>query len=198
MKSNFINSTPSEEGLCSFYNSIEETAKEVIDKSNVTLDKLCAGNSNQSQKPVIELGSWQVNGQPKALQWKYIHHQGDDMFFLSEDVVCFSKGGDMLLDWLNGPFKKQAFASHELENITMPLRLLSLNEINSIGDLTRESLKKDCQWWLADTNGNLQTVVREDGTVYESGYNNKRFEYGVRPVLVLKREQVDNINKLHV
>lgn len=192
----FINSTPSEEGLCSVYNSIEETTKEVIDKNYVKLDSVHdiiaeKNKEKDNTKITIKLGSWQE----APLTWRFFRCDGDDWVFLLDSILCKRNGGAELLDWLNGEFKENAFNPSEKAILEQPLRLLSMEEIEKteFGYLIQSD--QSDHWWLSDTNGTRQATVRPDGTIYQKGFHNKNVEKGVRPVIVIKREQTDEIFK---
>ena len=183
----FIDDNPPEKCLRGFCNSLETTTKEVVDKSYVTLDNL----RDVIVDKEIKFGSWQGS----SLIWRYFGYDGDDWVFLLDSILCKRNGGAELLDWLNGEFKENAFNPSEKAILEQPLRLLSMEEIEKteFGYLIQSD--QSDHWWLSDTNGTRQATVRPDGTIYQKGFHNKNVEKGVRPVIVIKREQTDEIFK---
>ena len=118
-----------------------------------------------------------------------IKYDDKKALFLATDIVA-TDYGDGIEKWLNEEFLHKITASGEKLYSDEGLRLLSLEESKA---LSEDIMKLGSQWWLADKRGSLQTTVREDGTVYLNGYNNRRFSKGVRPVLILNEKRLEEI-----
>lgn len=168
--------------------TIEKRNKAVIDKGFILLEKL--NKSSEKGPMVIDLGIQDKNGSKVPLKWKFLCYEGNEAHFISDEIIGVDYGGEYLEQWLNGYFKKTTFSDIDLQKITKPLRLFSKDEFNRnlINDVAM-----DYEWWLSDTRGKLQMIVRTDGTVYENGYNNKQYQKGVRPVITLDMEQLKEI-----
>ena len=125
----------------------------------------------------------------QKITWRPVHCDDECFTLLSQNVVDVRNGGDLLKDWLQNTFLKQAFTEAEQAAI-QGIRLLSEKDISQsqTPDLLLFS-NADSHWWLdARSTGALQKVVKKDGTVYHSGYNFRTKKSGVRPVICVKKD----------
>ena len=158
--------------------TIKTRVPEAVDEKAILLDKL-ADISNADKDMILKLGVHGSNRKP--ILWRQISQVDTTVTLLCQQVLAEDLGGQQLEQWLN-TFKKEAFSPEEQTAVQGALRLLRVEET---ADLTPADLAADTLWWLADVDGNLQAVVREDGTIYERGYNNKLYKKGIRPVITM-------------
>lgn len=166
---------------------IRQKIPQVINKSAITLEQM----EKAAQKNAIvslKLGVFKQNGDEKALTWRFLYNDGDDAVFILEDVLEAGLGFTAE-QWLNSEFKA-AFTQGQAAKLKGSIRLLSKEEAQNTETAV---LCKGVEWWLADKRGSLQMIVREDGTLYINGYNNKRFQKGIRPVIVLTMEDAKEL-----
>lgn len=166
------------------FDTIKSKHLGVIDKSFITLEEMQAVSRNSDV--FINFGTQNKNGTNEPLKWRFLRYEGDDAIFLSEEIISEDYGGEYLEQWLNTGFKNGVFTAVEISKIIKPLRLLSNSEVEQLALVDND---QKIEWWLSDARGRLQSIVRDDGTIYVSGYNNKQFKKGVRPVIVLHMEQ---------
>ena len=158
--------------------TIKSRVPQAVDEKAILLDKL-ADISNADKDVIVKLGVHGSNSKP--ILWRQISQVDTTVTLLCQQVLAEDLGGQPLEQWLNN-FKKEAFSPEEQTAVQGALRLLQAQEA---ADLSPAELAADALWWLADVDGNLQAVVREDGTVYERGYNNKLYKKGIRPVITM-------------
>lgn len=158
--------------------TIKTRVPQTVDEHAIIRDKL-VDISSLDKEVILKLGTYGENHKP--LLWHQIHQEGNDATLLCQEVLEDSLGGQHLNDWLQ-TFVRQAFSSEEQSALAGKIRLLTLEEA---GAVSQEELAKDRIWWLAECDGHLQAVVREDGTIYQNGYNNKLYPKGIRPVITL-------------
>lgn len=170
--------------LSKLYNDISSRMSQAIDKGCVVLDKI-EDIVGKEKIWFLNFGKWNLNGESVNIKWRFLRHEQNNGIFLSENILFESFGGESLQKRLNNHFIKTIFSENQLNLLSQPLRLLSTAEISS---LPESVMVRNYDWWLSDVRGNLQTIVRDDGSVYSYGYNNKNNECGVRPVLVLPME----------
>lgn len=158
--------------------TIKTRTPQAVDEHEIIRDKL-ADLSNLDKDVILKLGTYGANRKP--LLWQQIHQEENEATLLCQDVLSEEFGGQPLQDWLK-EFVRQNFSAEEQEALQKNLRALTLAEAAAVPP---EQLAADKIWWLADCDGHLQSVVREDGTVYPSGYNNKLYKKGIRPVITM-------------
>lgn len=158
--------------------TLKERVPDVMDEYGIIQDKL-ADISNSAKDTIFKLGTYGAGERP--LLWRQISVDNNQTTLLCQDVLTDDFGGQHLTDWLE-TFTQSAFSSEEQTALQGNVKLLSLCETENI---SKEILSSSKIWWLADCDGNLQSVVREDGTVYGHGYNNKLYQKGVRPAITL-------------
>lgn len=168
---------------------IKKRVPDVINKNAINIEKMEAA-SNKDKIIFLKFGKYKDNGASVPVKWRFLYNDNENAVFLSETVLGQYYGGELLEQWINGDFKKQIFTSEEAEFIQSNLRLLSKEESESV---PKSVLATGSEWWLSDKHGNLQAIIRDDGSLYRNGYNNKRFQKGIRPVLILTTEQAKDI-----
>ncbi len=123
------------------------------------------------------------------LTWICLQGEGDETVMIADSLLESRPGGQELIKWLNGPFLSYAFTEAERDCLIGPVTLLNEKTMAKVSD--REYLKvtpsprvADKQWWIdAYGFGVMQKVVREDGTVYQNGFNSRIKRLGVRPMI---------------
>ena len=158
--------------------TIKARVPQTVNEREIIRDKL-ADISNLDKEVILKLGSYGPGKKP--LLWRQILQNDDEATLLCETVLDEELGGQQLTDWLQ-TFARQAFSSAEQAHLQNKIHLLTLAAASQVPQAV---LAADQLWWLADRNGNLQSVVREDGTLYQSGYNCKLYKKGIRPVITL-------------
>ena len=158
------------------FENIKKLVPQTVDEHEIARDKL-ADLSNLGKEVVLKLGTY--NDRP--IVWRKIFDNENESTLICDEVLTDSAGGKSAEEWLNN-FVKQAFQEGEQRELQGKVRLLTLAEVEG---LSKEELSRNKIWWLNDTNGYLQAVVREDGTVYKYGYNNRLYEKGIRPAITL-------------
>ncbi len=154
-------------------------APEAINSATIVLEEMEKLSANAGI--TFKMGRFAVDGNEISLEWQYLTDIGNDAVFILKTVLC-DRLGRGLEEWLNTQFKKTAFTEDELRVIKGSIRLLSINEAKEISP---KILCVDNPWWLSDVCGALQSVVREDGTIYQKGSINSKIEKGVRPVITV-------------
>lgn len=158
--------------------NIKSLKPEAVDEHEIIREKL-ADLSSQEKDVVLKLGFFGPNGKP--LMWRQVSQQDNTATLLCQQLLGEELGGQPLHDWLQS-FLQQNFSAQEQEAIQGNLRTLTLTEAATV---PQEHLAAENVWWLADCDGHLQSVVREDGTIYSGGYHNKLYKKGVRPVITM-------------
>ena len=158
--------------------TIKTRTPDAVDEHAIIRDKL-ADISNLNKEVVLKLGVY--GDAKKPLVWRQISQTETDATLLCETVLTEELGGKQANTWLEQLVKK-AFSADEQAQLQGKVRLLTAEEAASVDT---EYLATQQLWWLADCSGNLQSVVREDGTVYSGGYNNRLYKKGIRPVITL-------------
>ena len=133
---------------------------------------------------------WNKQGyRAKPIVWIPLYCENDVFAMLSQDIVDIRGGGPDLQNWLNGPFKEISFHAEERAAIR-GIRLMSQADMEKA--LSRESFPlPTSHWWISDINtGALQRVIRKDGTVYTNGYHFRNTKSGVRPVLLIGKDDL--------
>ncbi len=155
--------------------NIKNRASDAVNEEERNMDRWddLAGKGNEV---TVKLGTYGANHKP--LVWQQIRQENTQVTMMCREILSQTLGGQPLKDWFRD-FLRQNFSQEEQEVLQGKLRLLTLDEA---AEVPQALLAADQIWWLADCDGHLQSVVREDGTVYQSGYNNKRYEKGIRPV----------------
>lgn len=134
----------------------------------------------------------------RPLRWSVFRADGDDVILLASESICTRGGGEELVRWLTGDFMATAFTDTEREMISA-VRLLKVEDIDkavSRDALVTEPTKENPEghWWIDDIPyGSLQRVIKKDGSVSSMGYNVRTKKSGVRPVIVISK---DNLLKL--
>lgn len=158
--------------------TIKARTPQAVDEHEIIRDKL-ADLSSLDKEVVLKMGTYGPSQKP--LVWRQIHQQDNEATLLCEEILSEELGGAALCGWLKD-FVLQSFSSEEQAALQGNVRILTAEEA---AKLTREQLAADRLWWLADCDGHLQAVVREDGTIYHGGYHNKRYKKGVRPAVTM-------------
>lgn len=162
-----------------FFDDISKRAPEVINKATIAIEEMEKISKNSGIS--FKLGKYQINGETETLEWQFIGYNQNEGAFLLRQVLD-PRYGNNLSEWLNNEFKTSAFTEEERLKIIGEIRLLFVKEAEEI---SVKLMQTEHSWWLADVKGALQTVVREDGTIYLKGSINNRFQRGVRPVIVV-------------
>ena len=158
--------------------TIKTRVPQAVDETAIIRDKL-ADISNLDKELVLKLGTYEEDGKP--LLWSQIRQEEDQATLLCRQVLTEELGGKTANEWLQ-QFVKQAFTTEEQQALQGKIRLLTKEEAQTV---EQETLAAGKLWWISDCDGNLQSVIREDGTVYSHGYNNKLYKKGIRPVITL-------------
>ncbi len=164
---------------------------------------ICRGEPATEQLPAYELQTnktltfkneryivWNKQGyRAKPMVWIPLYCENDVFVLLAQDIVDIRGGGPELQSWLSGEFKEVSFAPEE-QSVIRGIRLMSMADMG-------KALSPDCfglkesHWWISDMNsGALQKVIRKDGTVYNNGYHFRNTKSGVRPVLLIGKEDL--------
>ncbi len=160
----------------SLFQNIKSLAAQTVDEHELIRDKL-VDLSNANKDVIFRLGIYDN----KPILWRKISDENNQSTLLCQDVLTDTLGGQALSDWLN-KFTKESFSENEQRELQGKIRLLTLEEAEQ---LTQEELSRNKIWWLTETVGHLQAVIREDGTIYKNGYNHKLYQKGIRPVITL-------------
>lgn len=124
----------------------------------------------------------------KALEWLCLYCEDNAAVMITKDIIDEQKGGAALDDWLKNVFFTSAF-TEEQQKAILELRLLNQSDIEKSEDkaflmLSADSQKPDCKWWISYNGSSmLQKAVKENGKIYENGYNVRTMALGVRPVI---------------
>ena len=174
--------------LPQLFDDIAKSAPEAVNKNTVALEEM----EKLSKKTGIsfKMGKFRVNGEPVTLEWQYICCNGDDVGIFLLKQLLDDRFGAGLTEWLNDEFIKTAFSEAERQKIKGGIRLLSMKEAEG---LSTKLLQSDRYWWLADTDGARQMVVRDVGSIYEKGSHNNRIQRGVRPVIEMELDTAKNL-----
>ena len=133
------------------------------------------------------------------LNWISIYNSQEELVLVSDKILEQKTGGPELIKWLNTEFKKYAFNDEELSYLTCDITLVKEQDIEkaSSKDFMRAGTDKritDGQWWIdAYGMGVMQKIVRDDGSVYNNGYNSRIKKCGVRPLI---RVNVNSVAQL--
>lgn len=128
----------------------------------------------------------------KPITWRPLYCENDVFVLIAETTVDIRRGGNDLLEWLNGEFSATAFSDEERSAVS-GIRLLSAADMAKIsGDDTlifpAAADGSDAHWWIAEMgSGVLQKVMKKNGTIYNNGYNFRAKRSGVRPVISVHR-----------
>ncbi len=183
----YLTNENTENVMKSLCDDIIKKAPETYNKSNLVLNKIL---NNDDTKKVLFIDFGIYEGE--KIRWSLVKKDEENFFFLASDIIETNYGDD-LENLLNNKLLKEITDEKEKIYPGEYLRLLTVEESKQLGESV---LKVGCEWWLADKRGSLQSTVRDDGTVYQNGYNNKRFRKGVRPLLVLTAEHVGKISSI--
>ncbi len=125
----------------------------------------------------------------KPIVWLPLYCENDVFAMLAQDIVDTRSGGPELQAWLSGAFQELAFTPQERSAIR-GIRLMSLEDMKKA--LSQDGFAlQDAHWWISDMNsGALQKVIRKDGTVYTNGYHFRNTKSGVRPVLLISKDDL--------
>lgn len=130
------------------------------------------------------------------IEWLCIYCDGDEACLVSDKILESRIGGADLKKWLNTVFSECAFNDSERACLIGDVSLLTEKDLSRAD--SKEFLKatpgeriSEKQWWLdAFGMGIMQKVVREDGTVYNNGYNSRVKRCGVRPVIRVSMKEL--------
>lgn len=142
------------------------------------------------------------NGKP--LVWYVLFEEDEKVYLLSRDcVVMRSVSFDELpayfsetdlYKWLNGTFLEKSFSGEEYE-MQNAIKVTILNENQIEKYLSRKYMKSqfetnDVSWWTrtAGTYRNMLSVVKSDGNLSMTGEQVTSTNIGVRPVLILTKD----------
>ncbi len=131
----------------------------------------------------------------KDLSWRVLYCEGDRCILVCEDTVCIKNGGSDLKKWLSESFRSVAFSEEE-QSLIEELRLVTEEDIHQVSDekqfvFAKSETNSDGHWWIDSMSlGSLQKVMKKDGKVFSSGYNIRTKRSGVRPVIVLSKDNV--------
>lgn len=157
---------------------------------NVRLREAMESQGSANKIVTLDFGSWPETGASEPLKWHFLGEENDMGTLLCSRVLTESLGGSAAEDWLAGEFLSKAFSPEEQGLLSGKPRLLKSAEL---GTIDSKILSTGQQWWLTETRGNLQMIIREDGTLYRNGYNNKTFEKGIRPVITMRMSNISNL-----
>ena len=119
-----------------------------------------------------------------------LKEENDVATLLCAEVLAEGLGGAEADTWLSSTFPSAALSPEEQSLLSGKPRLLKAEEAK---ELDQKILSVGRQWWLTETRGNLQMIIREDGTLYRNGYNSKTFEKGIRPVITMSMANISNL-----
>ncbi len=130
----------------------------------------------------------------RCLEWRVLYCEGEEFVLIADEPVDLRFGTE-LSAWLKGEFREIAFTEEERERV-LDIRLLNRADIGHIESpellkLAAGKRNPDGHWWIDDpVYGALQRVIRRDGTVSPSGYNVRTKKSGVRPVIVVTKDEL--------
>lgn len=136
-----------------------------------------------------------------GIDWLCIHCHGDEAYLVSDKILEVRTGGADLIKWLNDVFAACAFTKKERACLIGDVGLVGEKDIASADskDFLRASPSEriaEKQWWLgAFSMGVMQKVVREDGTIYNNGYNSRVKKCGVRPLIKVNMKELMRISE---
>ncbi|MBE6756479.1 MAG: toll/interleukin-1 receptor domain-containing protein [Ruminococcaceae bacterium] len=174
--------TADENCFADLLNGILKNARAVVDKDAVALENLqqVAGLGGIS----VTLGNY--NG---PLRWQFVSSQGENGIFLLQKPLDAAFGKELDF-WLNNEFLRTAFSEEESQLLADKIRLLTVKETEF---LNKNDLRVDVAWWLQDCANARQAEITTDGVISPLRQLNYRFKRGVRPVIVLKIEDVTRL-----
>lgn len=168
---------------------VRQLVPQAVNK-NVIYREAMEAHAGANRVITAEIGRWTVNGEEKPITWYFIKEEEGIATLVSAEILSEGLGGEDLDNWLNGEFVQKGFTEQERSLLQGKLRLLTEEQAR---DVDQKILAVGQQWWLGSARGNLQMIVREDGTVYRNGYNNKRFEKGIRPAISMSMVDISNL-----
>lgn len=135
------------------------------------------------------------------IDWICIYCRGDETVLVSEKILESRNGGSDLIRWLNTSFLNTSFTEKERECIIGEISLVSSKDIEAsdskdflvAADNERIPSK---QWWINEYSmGVMQKIIREDGSIYNNGYNSRIKKCGVRPMIRVNMKDVIRIKE---
>lgn len=162
------------------FDDLSKRAPQVINKSLIAVEEL--GRLSKNAGISFKLGRHKLGGEMTSLEWQFLCCDEDNNGIFLLKQLLPDRLGSGLTEWLNGEFLTGAFTEEEKAKLTGRIRLLWAKETEGV---SAKLMQIDHPWWLADVDGALQKVVREDGTVYNRGSINTRIQRGVRPVITV-------------
>lgn len=131
-----------------------------------------------------------------GLEWLCMYCEGNETYLISDKILESRIGGSDITKWLNTTFSQLAFNDDERACMIGDIQLLREEDIAKAD--SKDFLKAtpseriaEKQWWInAFSMGVMQKIVREDGTVYNNGYNSRIKKCGVRPVIKVNMEEL--------
>ena len=116
---------------------------------------------------------------------------------ITKDVIDRQKGGEALSHWLEQVFLTSSFTEEQKQGI-LEIRLLSekdfeLCENDAYMTISDNPDDSDTKWWIDSmVKPSTQKAVKANGTIYENGYNIRTMELGVRPVIKVKLDSIND------
>lgn len=151
----------------------------------------------RGEKYVVEAGKAYT---AVDVTWYCISCHGDDAVLVSERILETRTGGPDLIKWLNTVFRGCAFTDEEAACILGDIALVGEKDIAAADSkdflVCADSERiPEKQWWLGAYGiGIMQKVVREDGSVYNNGYNCRTKKSGVRPLIHVNMQKLLQLN----
>ncbi len=136
----------------------------------------------------------------KNITWRPLYCENDIFVFLSENIVDVRNGGKELEQWLNGNFLTESFTDKEKQYI-QKIRLLNAKDLSQIADTEKlifppEAGTSESNWWINEMGmGVLQKVIKKNGTTYNSGYNYRIKKCGVRPIICVHKDSIEELTE---
>lgn len=153
------------------------------------------------------------NGEKKPVEWIVLEETQQDMLLISLyglEAIAFDSNSNnwepsSLRAWLNGDFKKEAFAKAEQSKIQGDITILDIDEVRKYFGETADQLKPtpyaaargafisrddgSTWWWLRSQGAqpNMAAFVYNDGTLFPDGSLVSRDNGAVRPVIRIKK-----------
>ncbi len=152
----------------------------------------------RGEKYVVEEGSAFVAAD---IEWLCISCHGDEAVLVSEKILAQRTGGPELINWLNSVFLRCAFTEEERACLKGDVALVGERDIAAADSrdflIAADSERiPEKQWWLGAYGiGIMQKVVREDGSVYNNGYNSRMKKSGVRPLIRVNMKDLLALNE---
>lgn len=136
----------------------------------------------------------------KPLHWDLIATKDGHAILLCDRIIALCEGGEKAQEYLKH-FLEVAFTEKQKAAFDKPARLLSLKDLDYLGDKGIPSLSEkpfgDIHYWL-DDQGLLDDwqMTAKDNAIYKKGFliTNKK---GIRPIIEIPTDKLEEFKKEH-